>query len=998
MAGGRSLLTILVFLAIAELGASKRYNTTAGIVAGKINVHLVPHTHDDVGWLKTVDQYYIGSNNTIQEAGVQYILDSILMYLTSNPDRKFVYVEQAFFQRWWREQTEEVQSVVKELIHSGRLELINGGWCMHDEAATHYIDMIEQTTLGHKYIKEQFGVTPRIGWQIDPFGHSAVQAYLLGAELGFDALFFARIDYQDRRQRYKDKSLEVIWQGSNTLGSDAQVFTSIFPVHYGPPDGHGLAYEESDEIPVQDDPLLFDYNVKERVDAFVAAAQSQANITRTNHIMWTMGNDFKYALAGKWFVQMDKFIHYVNLDGRVNALYSTPSMYLDAKHAADETWPLKTDDFFPYADDGKSFWTGYFTSRAAFKGYVREAARQLEFLAGRKKDGPNTDSLWDALSISQHHDGVSGTEKQHVTNDYAKRLAIGAAESDLVVKSALKALTSSSEENFVKVTFKHDIFSLERLLILQCPLLNVSFCPLTEHAKKNLVVTAYNPLGWQREDYVRIPVNEEGLVVKDASGKAVPSQLVPVSDATKRTRSYYVRANLGVAPGTPPSYWLYFKAAVPPLGVSTYYVSIGSADTATVSKFESSNGSSSIAAGFDTKLTFSSKTGHLTRISNGKSGAETPVQQSYYWYAGYAGSGQHSGAYIFLPDGQTATPVASEVSLKIVRGPLVEEVHQEVAPWIYQIFRLYKDVGHAEVEFVVGPIPVDDGIGKEVITRFTTGIPSEGVFYSDSNGRDFIKRVRDFRSDWKLEVTQPVAGNYYPVNLGVYLTDKKTDFSILVDRSVGAGSISDGQLEVMLHRRLLVDDGRGVGEALDEVVCLPQRNSSNCEGLTVQGISYINVNPVAKAARWRRYEGQKKLFPLQLYFGTTDGENKINGFTPFASGYALPENVGLITLQALDNGDALLRLAHLYEADEDEDLSKTVTVDLSKLFPGRKIKSATELSLSANQEKSNIKPLKWTIAKAGITRKSPRGAALDASKMEVELGCMEIRTIQIHFE
>lgn len=55
--------------------------------------------------------------------------------------------------------------------------------CMHDEAAPHYIDMIDQTTLGHRFIKQEFDITPRIGWQIDPFGHSATQAYLLGAEV-----------------------------------------------------------------------------------------------------------------------------------------------------------------------------------------------------------------------------------------------------------------------------------------------------------------------------------------------------------------------------------------------------------------------------------------------------------------------------------------------------------------------------------------------------------------------------------------------------------------------------------------------------------------------------------------------------------------------------------------------------------------------------------------------------------------------------------------------
>ena len=95
--------------------------------ASALTVHLVPHTHDDVGWQVTVDQYYI------QE--VQYIITTVIEQLLVNPERRFIYVEQAYFQRWWREQNDEVKQQVRTLVANKQLEFINGGWSAHHTAA-----------------------------------------------------------------------------------------------------------------------------------------------------------------------------------------------------------------------------------------------------------------------------------------------------------------------------------------------------------------------------------------------------------------------------------------------------------------------------------------------------------------------------------------------------------------------------------------------------------------------------------------------------------------------------------------------------------------------------------------------------------------------------------------------------------------------------------------------------------------------------------------------
>ena len=201
----------------------------------------------------------------------------------ANPARRFIYVEQGFFQRWWRQQSDAMQETVQGLVSSGQLEFINGGWCMHDEAAPHYIDMIDQTTLGHRYLLAQFNVTPSIGWQIDPFGHSLTQAALLSYDVGFDAVFLGRIDYQDHLQRTATSNLEFVWRGSPSRTDPAnQVFAQATPTGgYNAP--RGLCFDQTcaDEF-VQDDPSLTDYNVEQRVNDFVAAAWEQGNHSNCN--------------------------------------------------------------------------------------------------------------------------------------------------------------------------------------------------------------------------------------------------------------------------------------------------------------------------------------------------------------------------------------------------------------------------------------------------------------------------------------------------------------------------------------------------------------------------------------------------------------------------------------------------------------------------------------------------------------------------------------------
>jgi lysosomal alpha-mannosidase len=63
------------------------------------------------------------ARNDVRHAAIQFILDSVVIALDENPDRRFIYVEIAFFSRWWNEQTDDIRNKVRQFVNEGNFYL-----------------------------------------------------------------------------------------------------------------------------------------------------------------------------------------------------------------------------------------------------------------------------------------------------------------------------------------------------------------------------------------------------------------------------------------------------------------------------------------------------------------------------------------------------------------------------------------------------------------------------------------------------------------------------------------------------------------------------------------------------------------------------------------------------------------------------------------------------------------------------------------------------------
>ena len=841
-------------------------------------------------------------------------------------------------------------------------------------------------TEGLKFVEDNFGTEarPRVAWHIDPFGHSSEQAAIF-ARMGFDGFFFARIDYQDFAKRKNESKLEMIWRGSpNNLGMESDIFTGVLYNGYGPPPDMCFDVFCGDDA-VEDDTELFTYNLEHKMMKFINDTLDQNKHYRTNNIMFTMGSDFQYQAAPVWYRNLDILIENINkkYGDRFNLFYSTPTRYVDAVHAAGLTWSVKTDDFFPYADCPWCYWSGYFTSRPALKGYVREmnsflqTCRHFEqYVGGPGQSGMTSDKLAQAMGVAQHHDAVSGTEKQHVADDYAMRLHIGQVQCQSIIGASLNKYVP--KEGSGPLTWEF------------CEYLNISVCPQSQSGSFNVLI--YNPLVHSRDVYVRVPVATRNLEVMDGKGSMVPYDIAEVTTATKE-----VRGKKGDAP-----YNLFFIASTQSLSYTTYFIRAAknSSLPKKVSKRQPPPPEPIISNDY-LQVVFAQDTGHVRSISNMKKDITVMLNQQFFYYnasTGNKASHQASGAYIFRPNSSRLFYVNEDdnrAEVTVVNGKTYQEVQQVFSDYASQVVRLYKGANFVEFEYTIGPIPFSDGLGKEIISRFDTDLASSGMWYTDANGREMQERIRNHRNTWTLNNTEPVAGNYYPVNSRISIQDKtkRVQFTVLTDRSQGGSSLKDGSVELMVHRRLQHDDGRGVGEPLNET-------GQFGTGLIIRGRHWVVLDTVEESAAIHRILGEQLLLRPTLVFHqdstpVSEYTRKYNTEYSFSSGSSLPTNVHLLTLQHWEERKVLLRFEHLFEKGEDGELSKPAVIDLNdKIFQYLELSTLTELGLAANVKLEDIKRLSWKTEGEPLPKIQERGVKLT----NITLNPMEIRTFEVEYK
>ncbi|XP_030619859.1 alpha-mannosidase 2x isoform X3 [Delphinapterus leucas] len=847
-----------------------------------LQVFVVPHSHNDPGWLKTFDKYYTEQT--------QHILNNMVSKLQEDPRRRFIWAEVSFFAKWWDNINAQKRAAVRRLVGNGQLEIATGGWVMPDEANSHYFALIDQLIEGHQWLEKNLGATPRSGWAVDPFGYSPTMPYLL-RRANLTSMLIQRVHYAIKKHFAATHSLEFMWRQTWDSDSSTDIFCHMMPFysydvpHTCGPDPKICCQFDFKRLPggrincpwKVPPRAITETNVAERAGLLLDQYRKKSRLFRSNVLLVPLGDDFRYDKPQEWdaqFFNYQRLFDFLNSkpDLHVQAQFGTLSDYFDALYkrtgvepgAQPPGFPVLSGDFFSYADREDHYWTGYYTSRPFYKSLDRVLEAHLRgaeilyslAVAHARRSGvasqyplSNFALLTEArrtLGLFQHHDAITGTAKEAVVVDYGIRLLRSLVNLKQVIINAAHYLVLGDKKSY-RFDPESPFLQMDDTRLNHDALPERTVIQLDSSPR---YVVLFNPLEQERLSMVSLLVSSPRVRVLTEEGQPLAVQVsAHWSSATDMV---------------PDVYQVSVPVRLPALGLGVLQLQLGLDGPRTlpssvrvylhgrqlsVSRHEAfplrviDSGTSDFAlSNRYMQVWFSGLTGLLKSIRRVDEEQEQRVGMEFLIY-GTRSSKDKSGAYLFLPDGEAKPYVPKDPPvLRITEGPFFSEV---VAYYehVHQVVRLYNLPGVEGLSLDVSSlVDIRDCVNKELALRLHTDIDSQGTFFTDLNG--FQVQPRRYRK--KL----PLQANFYPMPVMACIQDAQSRLTLHAAQALGVSSLHDdaagrpgvcphvepgpeacvpvttksahlrrpgpGQLEVILDRRLMQDDNRGLGQGLKD--------------------------------------------------------------------------------------------------------------------------------------------------------------------------------------
>ena len=294
------------------------------------------------------------------------------------------------------------------------------------------------------------------------------------------------------------------------------------------------------------------------------------------------------------------------------------------------------------------------------------------------------------------------------------------------------------------------------------------------------------------------------------------------------------------------------------------------------------------------EIALNSLDGDIDLTIRRNSGIENRILISYLYYKSFQERiGQKSGAYIFRPSEPNQVPEYYNhfYHYESYQGKFValfrlygNEIDSRIS------WNIYSDFIEVETNLIGIPFIRQ---GMEVIINFLSKeIKNDEVFYTDSMGLEMQNRILNYRPTWNFTITEPISENYYPATLGVIIKDDNFTLEVLNDRSQGVSSLRDGNIEFMIHRRIYIDDARGVGEPLNEFL----NENPRSRGIPLSVHHYFRVHNTSESHtvkedfKWMQREID---VPLMYVFGTKKSLENSKGvlFNDINNSINLPDSI-----------------------------------------------------------------------------------------------------------